>query len=57
MLLSNFTLNIRIIVLAPLIDLLEFYQPPFTLRIEPSIEITTEDEGAKIRGRIDCVLL
>jgi predicted type IV restriction endonuclease len=49
--------SVKMVVLAPLLDLLGFYQPPFTLRTEPSVEITTEDEGTKIRGRIDILVL
>ena len=49
--------SVKMVILAPLLDLLGFYQPPFTLRTEPSIEITTEDEGMKIRGRIDVLVL
>jgi predicted type IV restriction endonuclease len=49
--------SVKMVVLAPLLDLLGFYQPPFTLRTEPSIEITTEDAGMKIRGRIDILVL
>ena len=49
--------SVKMVILAPLLDLLGFYQPPFTLRTEPSIESTTEDEGMKIRGRIDVLVL
>ncbi len=49
--------SVKMVVLAPLLDLLGFYQPPFSLQTEPSIEITTEDEGLTIRGRIDILVL
>jgi predicted type IV restriction endonuclease len=49
--------SVKMVVLAPLLDLLGFYQPPFALRTEPSIEITTEDGGTTIRGRIDILVL
>jgi predicted type IV restriction endonuclease len=49
--------SVKMVVLAPLLDLLGFYQPPFMLRTEPSIEITTEDGGTTIRGRIDILVL
>jgi predicted type IV restriction endonuclease len=49
--------SVKMVILAPLLDLLGFYQPPFTLRTEPSVEITTKDEGTKIRGRIDILVL
>jgi predicted type IV restriction endonuclease len=49
--------SVKMVVLAPLLDLLGFYQPPFNLQTEPSIEITTEDEGLTIRGRIDILVI
>jgi predicted type IV restriction endonuclease len=49
--------SVKMVVLARLLDLLGFYQPPFMLRTEPSIEITTEDGGTTIRGRIDILVL
>ncbi len=49
--------SVKMVVLAPILDMLGFYQPPFSLRTEPSIEVTTEDEGVRIRGRIDVLVL
>jgi predicted type IV restriction endonuclease len=49
--------SVKMVVLAPIIDLLGFYQSPFDLRTEPSIEITTQDEGTTIWGRIDILVL
>jgi predicted type IV restriction endonuclease len=49
--------SVKRVVLAPLLDLLGFDQPLFMLRTEPSIEITTEDGGNTIRGRIDILVL
>jgi hypothetical protein len=48
--------SVKMVILAPLLDLLGFYQPPFPIQTEPSIEITTEDEGVTIRGRIDILV-
>lgn len=49
--------TVKMVVLAPILDLLGFYQSPFSLRTEASIEITTVDEGTLIRGRIDILVL
>ncbi len=49
--------SVKMVVLAPLLDLLGFYQPPFSLQTEPSIEIIAEDEGTSVRGRIDILVL
>jgi predicted type IV restriction endonuclease len=49
--------SVKMVVLAPLLDLLGFYQPPFSIQTEPSIEITAEDEGTTVRGRIDILVL
>lgn len=49
--------SVKMVILAPIIDLLGFYQSSFDLRTEPSIEITIEDEGTSIRGRIDILVL
>ncbi len=49
--------SVKMVILAPILDLLGFYQSPFTLRTEPSVEINTEDEGTIIRGRIDILVL
>ena len=48
---------VKMVVLAPLLDLAGFYQPPFRLQTETSIDITTEDNGLTIRGRIDILVL
>jgi hypothetical protein len=34
-----------------------FYFPPFDIKSEPSIEITTNDEGMIIRGQLDVLVL
>lgn len=49
--------SVKRVVLAPLLDMLGFYQPPFKLKTEASIAVTTEDEGTIIRGRIDILVL
>ena len=48
---------VKMVVLAPLLDLAGFYQPPFRLQTETSVDITTDDDGLTIRGRIDILVL
>ncbi|HLO88456.1 MAG TPA: type I restriction enzyme HsdR N-terminal domain-containing protein [Nostocaceae cyanobacterium] len=48
---------VKMIILSPLLDLAGFYDDPFELRTEESIEITLEDEGEIIRGRIDVLII
>jgi Type I restriction enzyme R protein N terminus (HSDR_N) len=49
--------SVKMVVLAPLLDLAGFYHKPFQIEAEPSLEISTEDEGLVIRGRIDVLML
>jgi predicted type IV restriction endonuclease len=49
--------SVKMVVLAPLLDLAGFYHKPFRIETEPSVEIATEDEGVVIRGRIDVLVL
>jgi len=48
---------VKMVVLSPLLDLADFYRPPFYVETEDSIEITLEDEGEIVRGRIDVLVL
>jgi predicted type IV restriction endonuclease len=48
---------VKMVVLSPLLDLAEFYRPPFYVETENSIEIALEDEGEIVRGRIDVMVL
>jgi len=48
---------VKLVVLAPLLDLAGFYRLPFDIKTEESIEIALEDEGEIIRGRIDVLVL
>ena len=49
---------IQISVLGPLLLLAGFYEPPFHIQAEKSVEISAEDEdGITIRGRIDVLVL
>ena len=47
---------VKMVVLSPLLKLAKFYQPPFYLASEKEVEITSEDEGVVVRGRIDLLV-
>lgn len=44
-------------ILSPLLFIGKFYLPPFQIKLEKSIELSTEDRGVVIKGRIDFLLL
>lgn len=48
---------VKMVVLSPLLDLAGFYQPPFEIETESSIEISAEDEGAIVKGSIDVLVI
>lgn len=49
--------SVKMVVLAPLLDLAGFYHKPFRIETETSVELELEDEGRVIRGRIDVLVL
>lgn len=49
--------SVKMVVLSPLLDMAGFYDDPFPIRSEVSVEIAAEDEGEVIRGRIDVLVL
>ena len=49
--------TVKMVVLAPLLDLAGFYYKPFRIETETSIDVEMEDEGLVIRGRIDVLVL
>jgi hypothetical protein len=49
--------SVKMVVLSPLLDRAGFYDDPFHIRSEVSVDITAEDEGEVIRGRIDVLVL
>ena len=49
--------TVKLVVLSPLLSLAGFYDEPFFIRSESSIEITVEDEETIIRGRIDVLVI
>lgn len=48
---------IKMAVLSPLLYLADFYISPFHIKSEKSVEISAEDEGVIIEGRIDVLVL
>ncbi|WP_442944145.1 restriction endonuclease subunit R [Nostoc sp.] len=49
--------TVKLVVLSLLLNLAGFYDKPFYLRGEQSIEISAEDEGEVIRGKIDILVI
>ena len=49
--------SVKMVVLSPLLDRAGFYDDPFHIRSEVSVDIAAEDEGKVIRGRIDVLVL
>ncbi|WP_414526991.1 type I restriction endonuclease [Nodularia chucula] len=49
--------TVKLVVLSPLLNLAGFYDEPFFMRSEQSIEISVEDKGEVIRGRIDVLVI
>jgi predicted type IV restriction endonuclease len=47
---------VKMVVLSPLLRLAGFYQPPFYIASEEEVEISSEDEGTIVRGRIDILV-
>jgi hypothetical protein len=48
---------VKMVVLSPLLDLAGFYSQPFAIGTEESIELSIEDEGEVIKGRIDILVI
>ncbi|MEO1146362.1 MAG: type I restriction endonuclease [Cyanobacteria bacterium J06638_22] len=49
--------SVKMVVLAPLLDLAGLYRRPFRITTETSIDIDLEDENTVIRGRIDVLVI
>jgi hypothetical protein len=49
--------SVKMVVLAPLLDLAGFYHKPFRIETETSVEVEMKDEDLVIRGRIDVLVL
>ncbi|MBC1241117.1 type I restriction enzyme HsdR N-terminal domain-containing protein [Nostoc sp. 2RC] len=49
--------TVKLVVLSPLLNLAGFYDEPFYIKGEQSIEISAEDEEEIIRGQIDVLVI
>jgi predicted type IV restriction endonuclease len=49
--------SVKMVALAPLLDLAGFYHKPFRIETETSVDVELEDEGLVVRGRIDVLVL
>lgn len=49
--------GVKLVILSPLLDLAGFFQSPFSITTETSVEISDEDNDLIVRGRIDVLVL
>ncbi|GBO56582.1 hypothetical protein APA_4917 [Pseudanabaena sp. lw0831] len=49
--------TVKMVVLAPLLDLAGFYHKPFRIETETATALEMKDEGAIIQGRIDVLVI
>jgi hypothetical protein len=49
--------TVKMAVLAPILDLADYFLSPFHVKSEKSIEIAEEDEGVIIRGQMDVLIV
>jgi len=49
--------SVNAAILSPLLFIGKFYLPPFHIKLEKSIELSTEDQNVVIKGRLDFLLL
>lgn len=48
---------VKMVVLSPLLDLAQFYEPPFRVSGEIGIKVSAEDQGEIIQGSIDVLVI
>lgn len=48
---------VKLVVVAPLLDLAGFYQPPFSIRAETPTTLEASDEGQTFTGKIDVLVI
>ena len=48
---------VTLLVVSPLLELANLYDPPFKLKSEASVEIAVDDGEETLRGRIDALIL
>jgi hypothetical protein len=49
--------GVKMMMMAPLLDVADFYDPPFRTRFEPAVSIAVETEDEVLRGRIDALVV
>jgi hypothetical protein len=49
--------TVNFVVISPLLELAGFYDPPFLLRSEVPVELTIEEAGETLKGRIDNLVI
>lgn len=49
--------TVKLAVVAPLLDLAEFFLPPFYVSTEEEVELTAQDGEFTVRGRMDVLVL
>ena len=49
--------TIKMVVLSPLLDMANFYLSPFNIVAEEEVQISSEDDGTIVRGRIDVLVV
>ncbi|MBD2775849.1 type I restriction endonuclease [Iningainema tapete] len=49
--------TVKMVVLSQLLELANFYLPPFHIKSEKSVEISAEDEGVIVKGDIDVLVV
>ncbi|MHC5597636.1 MAG: restriction endonuclease subunit R [Nostoc sp.] len=49
--------TVKMVVLSPLLDLADFYLSPFHVKSEKSVEVSAVDEGVRVKGQIDILVL
>ena len=48
---------VKLVVIAPLLDLAGFYQPPFSIRAEVSTRLVISDQSESFTGKIDVLVI
>ncbi|MBE9059957.1 restriction endonuclease subunit R [cf. Phormidesmis sp. LEGE 11477] len=49
--------SVNMAIVGPLLDAAGLFLPPFYLETEKTVEIVAEDQGAKLRGRLDTLII
>lgn len=49
--------SVNMAIVGPLLDAAGLFLPPFRLKTEQSVEIIAEEQGSKLRGRIDALIV